>query len=240
MPQAGIRRSLYALIALAVSITITAALQSVTTLSSSTYALPAPSFSGQATREPGMMFDPTDRLAPPPMSDPPTQVEQGHYAYYLSCMVCHGDRGQGLTEEWRGALDPADRNCWQSRCHAANHPPEGFELPRQAPPLIGPGRLAHYQTAAGLYAYIHTRMPWQAPGILADEEYWQLTAFLVDANGIPMGETPLGPENAADVRLAPPPQGRQAKNVWHLLLAAGTVVLLSSGVVALWRRNRTR
>ena len=192
------------------------------------------------------MFDPSDRLAPSPMSDPPTQVEQGHYAYYLSCLVCHGDRGQGLTEEWRSALDPADRNCWQSKCHAANHPPEGFEPPRQAPPLIGPGRLAHYQTAAGLYEFIRTRMPWQAPGILTDEAYWQLTAFLVDANGIPLDGTPLGPENAANVRLLPPPlqgkaaaQGLQATNVWYPLLAAGTVVLLSPGVVTLWRHNQT-
>jgi mono/diheme cytochrome c family protein len=243
MPKAGMRRSLYALIALAVF--ITAALQSVTVFSSSTHALSSTSFPAQATREPGMMFDPTDRLAPPPMSDPPTQVEQGHYAYYLSCMVCHGDRGQGLTEEWRGALDPADRNCWQSRCHAPNHPPEGFELPHHAPPLIGPGKLAHYQTAARLYEFIHTRMPWQAPGILSDEEYWQLTAFLVDANGIPLGEIPLGPENAANLQLAPPPfqgeasaQDRQATSVWYLLLAAGTVVLFASGVVTLWRRNR--
>jgi len=245
MPKPGRRRSLHVLITLAVFITVTTAFQSVIALSSSTHSLPAPSFAAQATREPGMMFDPTDRLAPPPMSNPPTQVEQGHYVYYLSCMVCHGDRGQGLTEEWRGALDPADRNCWQSKCHAANHPPEGFELPRQAPAVIGLGRLAQHQTAAGLYQFIRTRMPWQAPGILSDEEYWQLTAFLVDASGIAVGETPLGPENAADVGLAPqasqtqaPVDGREAANGWLVLLTAGTAALLASGVVTRWRRNR--
>lgn len=193
----------------------------------------------QATREPGMMFDPADRLAPPPMSDPPTQVEQGHYVYYLSCMVCHGDRGQGLTDEWRGALDPADQNCWQSKCHAPNHPPEGFELPRTAPAIIGPGRLAHHQIAAGLYQYIRARMPWQAPGLLSDEEYWQLTAFLIDANGLPLGEAPLGPENAANVRL-----DQQASAVSGPPSAVGPLavggLLLLSGALVIRRRARNR
>ena len=86
---------------------------------------------------------------------------------------------------------------------------------------------------------------WQAPGILSDEAYWQLTAFLVDANGIAVGETPLGFENAADVRLAPqssqtqaPVDGREAAYRWLALLAAGTAALLASGVVTRWRRNR--
>jgi len=191
-----------------------------------------------------MMFDVTDRLAPPPMSDPPTQVEQGHYAYYLSCMVCHGDRGQGFTDEWRGALDPADQNCWQSKCHAANHPPEGFELPRYAPPVIGPGRLAHHQTAAGLYQFLRSRMPWQAPGILSDEEYWQLTAFLAQANGISWGEGPLGPDNAANVALdarASSPQGSalgaHTLGIGALLLVLG-VLGFASGIAIRIRRSR--
>jgi cytochrome c len=154
----------------------------------------------QATPEPGMMFDPTDRLAQPPMSDPLTQVELGHYAYCLSCMVCHGD--QGLNDEWRGALDPADQNFWQFRCRAANHPSQGFELPRYAPPVIGTGVLTRFQTAAELYDFLRSRMPWQAPGILSDDEYWQLTAFLLDANGLPPGNTTLRPDNAGEVDLA--------------------------------------
>jgi mono/diheme cytochrome c family protein len=213
---------------------------------SSASATQAPASPGlQATPEPGMMFEPTDRLAPPLMSDPPTPVEQGHYVYYLSCMVCHGDRGQGLTEEWRGALDPADQNCWQSKCHAPNHPPQGFELPRFAPPLIGPGQLAHHETAAGLYSFIRSRMPWQAPGLLSDEEYWQLTAFLVNANGISWGDSSLGPQNAAFVRLDDAPEsgvsaspGRRWPASWPLLLAAG--LLLLTGVLTWRRRNYTK
>ena len=146
------------------------------------------------------MWDPVDRLGPPAMSDPPTQVELGHYAYYISCMVCHGDQGQGL-EEWRKLLPEEDQNCWQSRCHAANHPPDGFQLPRYAPPVIGPGTLARFQTAAELYEYVETDMPWQAPGILASEEYWQITAYLLQAHGTDPGHEPLTLEQAVQLTL---------------------------------------
>ena len=200
------------------------------------FAASPPPLSAQPTREPGMMFDPTDRLAAPAMSDPPTQVEQGHHAYYLSCMVCHGDRDQGLTEEWRGALDPADQNCWQSKCHAANHPPEGFELPRYAPAIIGAGRLAHHQTAAGLYEYIRSRMPWQAPGILSDEEYWQLAAFLVDANGISLQGATLDPQTAPRIRLDGQPDpsfpDADSSRPTALLVAALVALLLAGATVA--------
>jgi hypothetical protein len=148
------------------------------------------------------MFDPTDRLGPPPLSDPPTQVELGNYAYYLSCMVCHGDQGQGL-EAWRAVLPEEDRDCWQSRCHAANHPPGGFQFPEYAPPVMGEGTLPRFETGAELYEYIRTQMPWQAPGILSDEEYLQITAFLAQAHGADPGDEPLTPERVGELDLHP-------------------------------------
>ena len=134
--------------------------------------------------DPAAIGEMLDRLAPPPISDPPTLVESGHYEYYLYCMVCHGDRGQGLTEEWRNAGDPADANCWQSRCHASNYPPGGFELPRYAPPLIGDYTLARFATIGDLHDYIQLSMPWHMPGALEDEQYRRIAIYLADANGI--------------------------------------------------------
>lgn len=142
----------------------------------------------------------------------------------MSCMVCHGDRGQGLTEEWRSVLDPADMNCWQSKCHAANHPPEGFRIPRTSPLVIGPGALTGYETATDLYEYLRVDMPWPFPGLFQDVQYWYLTAFLLDANEIDLGQPlpdpdeenagdcegtcervkePLGPDNAAEILIIP-------------------------------------
>ena len=142
-------------------------------------------------------------LSPPPTVYPPTQISLGSQVYYQVCMACHGDHGQGLTDQWRAALDPPDQNCWQSGCHNPHHPPGGFVFPRYVPAVISPGVVARFANASELHDFIQTEMPWQAPGSLTDEEYWQLTAFLVSANGIDPGSQPLTAENAAAVRLRP-------------------------------------
>lgn len=142
-----------------------------------------------------------DRLAEPTVPANPSQADEGAVAYWFSCMVCHGDRGQGLTEEWRAVSGPEDMNCWQSRCHASNHPPEGFVLPPYAPKIIGQGALAHFNTAADLYTFVAENMPWQAPGVLDEQTYWQLTAFLLRENGVSSGAAELSPQNADQVYL---------------------------------------
>jgi hypothetical protein len=44
-------------------------------------------------------------------------------------------------------------------------------------------------------------MPWQAPGVLDEETYWQLTAFLLRANDLNLGSEPLSPQNADQVQV---------------------------------------
>jgi mono/diheme cytochrome c family protein len=158
----------------------------------------------RTTPTPGMSFLP-ERLAPPPTVYPPTQADQGAQVYYQVCMVCHGDRGQGLTEDYLSLLDPADRNCWQSHCHASNHPLEGFVIPKYAPAVIAPGLLEPFRSALVLHDYLQARMPWQAPGSLSEDEYWQLTAFLLRANGYDPGPVPLNEERAAAISLGAKP-----------------------------------
>jgi hypothetical protein len=114
--------------------------------------------------------------------------------------VCHGDHGQGLTAEWRGVLDVPDQDCWQSHCHASNHPPDGFVFPKIVPAVVSPGMVARFETGLDLYNFLKTRMPWQAPGSRSEEEYWQLTAYLLRANGI-QAPTVLNAENAAQVQV---------------------------------------
>src|SRR4030042_4411807 len=79
--------------------------------------------------EPPIPTPTIDRLAVPALSQNPDQLEQGSYYYKQVCMACHGDRGQGLTDEWRQEWKE-DFNCWQSECHSATHPPWGFEIPK--------------------------------------------------------------------------------------------------------------
>ena len=119
-----------------------------------------------------------------------SQADVGAEIYRLVCRDCHGDRGQGLTTEWRAKWEPADQNCWQTKCHASNHPPEGFILPRYVPPLIGPGTLSKFKTTLDLYNFIRVTMPWHNPGSLQEAEYWELTAFLAREHQIPLGPKP--------------------------------------------------
>ena len=49
-----------------------------------------------------------DRLAAPPTVPAPNQADEGAQLYWLYCQPCHGDQGQGLTDEWRAQF-PAGR-----------------------------------------------------------------------------------------------------------------------------------
>lgn len=153
-----------------------------------------------------------ERLIAPPLPENPTQLDCGAYQFAQVCMACHGDKGQGLTDEWRAAWGVEEMNCWQSKCHASNHPPEGFEFPMFAPRIIGEGALSRFQTAADLHNFISTKMPWHAPGSLDDKIYWQLVTFLATSNGAEVNDY-LTAENAQTVRLRPLPQPQPVASI---------------------------
>ena len=58
-----------------------------------------------------------------------------------------------------------------------------------------------FANALELHDYLQAQMPWQAPGTLTAEEYWQLTAYLVRLNGLDPGPVPLDEQSAAKVLL---------------------------------------
>lgn len=143
-----------------------------------------------------------DRLAPPPTVENPTQAHEGAQLYWLNCQPCHGDRGQGLTDEWRAQYPPEDQNCWESGCHGERPYENGFTLPPTVPPVLGHGSLERFQTAGQVYAYMQAAMPYQAPGTLSDEEYLAITAFLAREHGVWDGR-PLGTETVQQLRFQP-------------------------------------
>lgn len=124
-------------------------------------------------------FQPSNPLPSTVYSLPSTE---GAKLFKQWCSTCHGDKGQGLTPEWRAEWPEGKQNCWQSKCHAANHPPDGFSIPKKVPAVIGPGTLTKFNTAQDLYIYNKTVMPYWAPNLLEDHEYLAITAFLVEAN----------------------------------------------------------
>jgi hypothetical protein len=176
-----------------------------------------------------------DRLAEPPIPDPPSQADQGNLVYYQVCMACHGDRGQGLTDEWREVWQ-VDANCWQSKCHGNDHPPEGFSFPETCcKALIGPGTLTQFKNGQELFDYVAETMPWWNPGYLPVEEFWQVTNFLLRENGaIPDGITlDAGNAFAFNVHPAsPPPQDTswQALVVCALLASVAGLVMIQNRI----------
>jgi hypothetical protein len=125
-----------------------------------------------------------ERLVIPELPDSPSPAELGEVAYYFHCMPCHGDFGQGLTEEWREVWVEDHQNCWARGCHAGRPGDEGFPIPRFVPGLIGePGALSRFPSIQSLEAYLRRTHPPQQPGTLSNEVYQGLTAFLLEANG---------------------------------------------------------
>ena len=128
-----------------------------------------------------------------------TQLEYGAEVYRLVCKACHGDKGQGLTDDWRAQWAPEDQNCWQSKCHALNHPPDGFYMP-QVPAVLGKP-IRGFGTALNLYTYTHNYMPWHDRGSMTEKESWSVTAYLLKINGIDPGPE-LNAETAANIDLS--------------------------------------
>jgi quinol-cytochrome oxidoreductase complex cytochrome b subunit len=176
--------------------------------------------------------EPTSWISPdiyePYLPDNPLLADKGAAKYWAVCMACHGDRGQGLTDEWRKRGFGEDMNCWQSKCHGNNHPPEGFQLVRVIPPAIGPTTLRRFTTAAELHDYLLAKMPWWNPGSLTSEEAWQLTAFLLREDGLYPRNQEFNPQEAASIPVHLPyhSQSGERAGQWVLFGSLGLVALL--------------
>jgi len=167
----------------------------------------------------------------------PTGADLGSVKWWAVCMACHGDIGQGLTDEWRQVAFGEDMNCWTSKCHGPRHPPEGFVLPRQVPPAIGPGTLRRFVTVADLQRYLKAKMPWWKPGSLSEDESWQLTAFILRSDGrLPAG-TELNISQASMLPAHLPVRPIQDERGWQIVLL-GVLGLAAVGLIGLqaWKR----
>jgi hypothetical protein len=101
--------------------------------------------------------------------------------------------------------------------------------------VIGGYSLTRFATGQELFDYILTRMPFHAPGILGAENYWALTAFLLDAHRIPYTGQVLNATTAGSIRLRQAAAPVAGALDWRagVLLGAGLVGLAGFGV---WRR----
>jgi len=151
-----------------------------------------------------------DRLLEPTLPPKPSAADSGAQVFWLYCMPCHGDRGQGLTAEFRQLYPPTEQNCWASGCHGERPYEDGFTLPDRIPALIGEGALQRFPSVAALDGFVRAAMPLQAPGSLTAEEFDQVMAFLVRGNGLPLAtagqsQVPAASATSTSYRSTPTP-----------------------------------
>jgi S-disulfanyl-L-cysteine oxidoreductase SoxD len=59
----------------------------------------------------------------------------------------------------------------------------------------GNKRIASYQTTERLYDYVSRTMPFDNPGSLTEQQYWDAIAYLLDGNDLLPANTVLGPDS---------------------------------------------
>ena len=129
-----------------------------------------------------------DPLVEPELPENPTDFELGRNLYWHWCMTCHGDQGQGLTDEWRAVWEEDHQNCWARGCHAGNNGKgeEVFVIPTVVPLIIGENHLEKYETYNQLAEYLELTHPPQHPGILSHEEYLVIAGYVFNQNSRPL------------------------------------------------------
>ncbi len=115
------------------------------------------------------------------------QVEKGRDLFRLNCARCHGPDGQGIRDIYRGMTAPALIS------------PGAFPLdPRPYQ------RMRHFQfrTARDVYEFSSAVMPADQPASLSAEDYWDVIAYLLNANGMHVNGQMLTENAAEDISLA--------------------------------------
>ncbi len=161
------------------------------------------------TASPTPTYDP---LVEPRLPSNPTEYELGRNLYWHWCMTCHGDRGQGLTDEFRGIWEPEHQNCWGRGCHAGRPGDEGFPIPTVVPALVDELHLAQFASVQKLADFLKATHPPQSPGVLKSEEYHAIAFFVFTLNDRPLIEPLPTATPVFSATMTPIPS--QASNAW--------------------------
>ncbi len=133
------------------------------------------------------------------------QADKGQEVFRLQCARCHGPSGQGISNIYHDMT---------------------------APPLIGPGalplnprpyqKMRHFQfrTVRDVYEFASAVMPADQPASLSAEDYWDVIAYLLGANGEAVNGQILNEDAAPDMPLAKLQQRAAQAGVNEQLLPA--------------------
>ena len=129
-----------------------------------------------------------DPMEEPFLPENPTDLQLAEKLFWDLCMVCHGDVGQGLTDEFIALWPEEHQNCWSRGCHTNNASAQGFPIPREVPALVRTDKLGHFKTMQDMQNYLKATHPSKSPGIWEDHEYELLAYFVFYLNGRPLNE----------------------------------------------------
>jgi hypothetical protein len=155
-------------------------------------------------------------------------------------MPCHGDQGQGLTDEWRSAWVSDHQNCWARGCHAGHNGDTAFPIPTIVPALTDENQLKNFADLATLNEYLKNTHPPQHPGLLEDKEYHAIAFYVFSMNGRPTLEIP--PTRTTQPTPPASPMPKIVKDApQNTILAAFLLILVMLAIVFLvLRRNKNR
>jgi hypothetical protein len=177
-----------------------------------------------------------DPFAQPELPPDPTDLEMGRYLFWRHCMPCHGDVGQGLTDDFRSLWED-HQNCWEQGCHGGKSDDEGFPIPTIIPAIVTGDHLSQFRSEEELFDFLKATHPPQYPGFLKDEEYHDIAVVLFRMNSRILDEevsvpslspasTPSGP-----AELSEPVDNKTANtNSQMRLIVIGLSIVLLAGI----------
>ncbi len=117
-----------------------------------------------------------------------TQARSGENIYKHQCARCHGDRGEGKDDSFRGLRAPELIGPSALPCK-----PRPFQKIRQH----------DFRTVKDVYDYVSALMPADQPASLESAQYWSVLAYTLQANGKTADGVRLDATSSAQMILHP-------------------------------------
>ena len=176
-----------------------------------------------------------DPLTEPFVPENPSKYELGRNWYWHHCMPCHGNVGQGLTDEFREIWPEDHQNCWGRGCHTGHSEDFGFPIPTVVPAIVNNEKLANFTSQQALYEYLKATHPPQHPGYLSEEQYRAITFYVFTLNHRVHLESPSStPTSVSTIH----PEPVEARNKSLLLILIFVLGLGITFIIAIFLRIR--
>ncbi|HVO24044.1 MAG TPA: c-type cytochrome [Candidatus Margulisiibacteriota bacterium] len=114
------------------------------------------------------------------------QADSGARIYKHQCARCHGDSGEGKDDSFKGLRAPELIGATALPCL-----PRPFQKIRQHA----------FRTVKDIYDFVSATMPADQPASLEAEQYWDVIAYVLQANGKPPDNIRISAASSAQIVL---------------------------------------